>query len=100
MNTQALLQRVRRLSGTPVATPPAEPLKPPVDHLALPRIEPPVADARLPLATTATWQGISPQEAETNFVARHGVSSDQWWASRAIEIGAVVPRISESEGAP
>ena len=33
---------------------------------------------------------ITPEQAERNFRARWGMSSDQWWDSYAIEIGAHV----------
>ena len=42
--------------------------------------------------------GISPETAEANFRAMHGVSFETWWIAHADRIGAVVPWISESGG--
>ena len=47
-------------------------------------------DADPPAA--ATWRGVSPEQAEANFVARWGMSSKEWWTEcYAVEVGAARP---------
>ena len=98
MDSNAFLQRVRRLPETNTVDPPTERSQIPENAPAMPPVEPPSPGVERP-PSVSSWQTATPAEAEANFRRLHGMSPDEWWTDYAGEIGAVVPWSRDGGGA-